>query len=151
VRDNVAHCVTAMGDVSVATAVYAIALAREYLMTDEVIRLALSVKLATSSAAVYLHHAPAPFTTLTTSITLTQVDVFAVPVFVYVEKEGEQKTAVKFKLSWAPYGSDTTPSRFDQDDAPEVSRRHGGGGGGGGVSARRLNPKDASLLGSLRR
>jgi stage V sporulation protein SpoVS len=29
VRDNVAHCVTAMGDVSVATAVYAIALARE--------------------------------------------------------------------------------------------------------------------------
>ena len=82
------------------------------------------------------------------------MDVFAVPVFVYVEKEGEQKTAVKFKLSWAPYGTDTTPSRFDQHDgAPEVSRRQGGGGGGGGGgnSARRLNPKDAGLLGNLRR
>ena len=43
VRENVAHCVTAMGDVSVATAVYAIALAREYLMTDEV-RLAFTLR-----------------------------------------------------------------------------------------------------------
>jgi hypothetical protein len=47
-----------------------------------------------------------------------EIDVFAVPVFVYVMKEEEQKTAVKFKLSWAAYGTDTTPSRYAPE--PEV-------------------------------
>jgi len=72
IRDNVKHCLTAMGEASVAQAVYAVALAREYLVEDK-------------------------------------IDVFCIPAFINVVKEGEEKTAVKLIINWAPYDADITP------------------------------------------